>query len=234
MNQITFVDTFQTTTAQGQFTIGQQGQTPDGNKWMYVKANGALAKGSVAVPDAITAVDNVSSSTDALGRIVYITKASAGWTVGAYANDYVVVDDGTGVGQMARISDNSTDTLTLYTNYALSTALSSADSDITIFKPYHVVKSAITSKLQNAQGIAQVAFTSGDYGWILYDGPGVVLAGEVLTPAGSNFVTGDDTTGQVVKGTTAKGPFDEQSLGRVLVVNAAADQLVSVEVKINS
>jgi hypothetical protein len=59
------------------------------------------------------------------------------------------------------------------------------------------------------------------------------MAGEVLV-VGKDFVTGDDTVGQVVKGTTAKGPFDEQSLGRCLVANAAADQAVAVEVKINS
>lgn len=232
MNQITFQSARQTTTAQGQFTIGQQAQTPDGSEWVYVQAVGALAKGSVAVPTAVTAVDNVSSSADVLGRIVYITKASAGWTAGAYANCYVVVDDGTGVGQMARICDNTADTLQLYPEYALSTALSVSDSDITITKPFLVEKSAVTSKLQNAVGIAQVAFSANDYGWLLTRGYGSVLAGESLTPTGSNFVTGDDTTGQVVKGTTAKGPYDEQSLGRVMVVNAAADQLADVFVEI--
>lgn len=234
MNQISFQNAREVTTAPA-FAIGQQSQTPDGNKWVYVSVGtGGLAKGSVAVPAAVTAVDLVSSSTDALGRIVFITKASAGWTAGAFINDYVVVDDGTGVGQMARIMDNTADTLQLYPEYALTTALAVADSDITIFKPYHVVKAAVTSTLQNAQGIAQVAASAGDYMWLLYQGIGSVLAGASLTPVGSNFVTGDDTTGQVIKGTTAKGPFDEQSLGRVLVVNAAADQLAAVQVEINS
>lgn len=230
--KITFQDVLQTTTAPA-IALGTEGVTPDGRRWSYVKAStGGLAKGSVAVPTANTAVDGVSSSTDAQGRIVYITKASAGWTAGAFEDAWVIVDDGTGVGQAGRVMTNTSDTLELYPAYALSTALSSADSDITITQNYTVVKSAITSKLQNAVGIAQVAFAASSYGWVLTHGEGVVLAGEVLTPAGSDFVTGDDTTGQVLKGTTAKGPFDEQALGRVLVVNAGADQLAQVFVEI--
>lgn len=231
MNQITFQNVYQVSTAPV-FNIGQRASTPDGREWVYVKANSALAKGSVAVPDGVTAVDLVSSSTDALGRIVYITKASAGWTVGQFAEGWVVVDDGTGVGQTGKIKTNTTDTLELYPETAFTTALAVADSDITIRTMAEVDKAAVTSKLQSAVGIAQVAFAASDYGWLLTNGEGCVLAGEALTPVGTDFVTGDDTTGQVVKGTTAKGPFDEQSLGIVLVANAAADQLALVRVNI--
>lgn len=230
MNQISFQNVYQLTTAPV-VTIGQRATTPDGREWVYVKANTALAKGSVAVPDAVTAVDLVSSSTDALGRIVYITKTSAGWTVGQFADGWVVVDDGTGVGQTSKIKTNTTDTLELYPETAFTTALAVADSDITIRTMAEVDKSAITVKIQSAVGIAQVAFSASDYGWLLTDGDGSVLAGEALTVGGS-FVTGDDTTGQVVKGTTAKGEFDEQTLGFCLVANASADQLALVRVHI--
>lgn len=230
MNQITFQTVYQTQT-NAQFTLGQKGMTPDGREWVYVKANGALAKGSVAIPAAVTAVDNCSSSADTLGRIIYITKASAGWTVGAFADAIGVVDDGTGVGQTFKIRTNTADTLILYPETALTTALAVADSDITIRTLNLVEKAAITDKVQSAQGIAQVAFSANDYGWLLKRGAGSVLAGEVLV-VGKSFVTGDDTTGQVVKGTTAKGDFDEQSLGYALVANAAADQNALVFVNI--
>lgn len=230
MNQITFQNVYQTSTAPV-FNIGQRASTPDGREWVYVKANTALAKGSVAVPDAVTAVDLCSSSTDALGRIVYITKASAGWTVGQFAEGWVVVDDGTGAGQTGKIKTNTVDTLELYPETAFTTALSVVDSDITIRTMAEVDKAAITDKVQSAVGIAQVAFAASDYGWLLTNGEGCVLAGEVLV-VGKDFVTGDDTTGQVVKGTTAKGGFDEQSLGIALVANAAADQLALVRVLI--
>lgn len=231
MNTISFIDVFQPTTAQGQFKVGSTASTPDGSVWKFIKTAGALAEGSVAVPNAAVGVDTVSSSTDQQGRIVYITEGSAGWTVGAYADAYGVVDDGTGVGQVFKVATNSVDTLTLYPTYALSTALEVATSDITLTFPNLVTKSAITDKAQQAQGIAQVAFASGDYGWILKQGYGVVLAGEVLT-IDLSFVTGDDTTGQVVKGTTAKGAFDEQYLGYAMVANAGADQGTLVYVNI--
>lgn len=225
-NQIGFQATLQTSTAPA-FNVGQVYETPDGREWVYVKANSALAKGSVAVPVAQTAVDTVSSSTDSQGRIVYITKASAGWTVGIFAEGWVIVDDGTGVGQAGKIKSNTTDTLELYPEFAFATALAVADSDITINQPYLVAKSAITDKAQQAKGVAQVAFAAADYGFIQKFGPGVVLAGEVLT-IDLSFVTGDDTTGQVLKGTTAKGAFDEQALGYCVTANASADQLTMV------
>lgn len=232
MLKISFQDAFTTTTAQGQLKVGQIASTPDGNEWVYAKAGGAIDAFKVAIPNADVAVDTVSSSADMQGRKVYITDASAGWTVGAYANYWGVVDDGTGAGQRYRVSTNSNDTLTLYPEYALTTALSVADSDITLSAgPANVIIAAVTSKIQNSIGIAQTAFASGDYGFLLVKGYGAVTAGEVLVKGGS-FVTGDDTAGQVVKGTTAKGEFDEQTLGRSLVANAAADQNALVYVNI--
>lgn len=220
MNQITFQDVGQTQTA-ADFPVGQQGQTPNGNVYNYVQAAVALAKGAAVIPTAAVSVSTVSSSTNALGQITYITKASAGWTNGQFAGDYVTVDTGTGVGQFARIMDNTSDTLYLY-GTGLATALSVSDSGIKITKLWHVSPSAITSKKQNAVGIAQTAFNALDYGWVLQRGIGQVAAGVSLTPIGSDFTTGDSTAGQVILGVTTDGQFDAQSLGRVLVVNGSA------------
>ena len=229
--QISFQDVYTTSTARGSFKIGERAVTPDGREWVYVKADTALAAGSVAVPNGVTAVDTVSSSTDSQGRIVYITEASAGWTVGAFEDAIGVVDDGTGAGQTFKIKSNTADTLVLYPETALSTALAVADSDITIRQMAVVDKAAVTDKVQSAVGISQVAFSASDYGWLLTNGDCKVLAGEVLV-VGKGFVTGDDTTGQVVKATTGKGPFDEQNLGICLVANAAVDQTALVRVGI--
>lgn len=230
MKQISFQNAYQPESA-ASFNIGEQAQTPDGRKWIYVKVKEAVAKGLVVVPVADTAVDLVSSSTNANGQIIYITKASAGWTIGQFAESWVYVDDGTGRGQAAKVRANTKDTLILYPEYALSTALSVVDSDITIQSNFQVEMAAITVKIQNAVGITQAAFTDEYYGWVLYNGTGVVVAGEALTVGGS-FVTGDNTEGEVVKGTTAKGEFDEQTLGRCLVANAAADVAALVWVDI--
>jgi hypothetical protein len=230
MLQINFQDVYQTSTT-ANFKIGTRARTPDGREWTYVKATDALAKGKVAIQGAVVGVDTVSSSADALGRIVYITKASAGWTVGAYEDDLVVVDDGTGKGQTAKIKTNTTDTLELYPETALVTALAVADSDITIVRPNHVLIAAVTSKVQGAIGIAQTAFAANDYGFLLTNGDGCVFAGSTLV-VGAGFTTGDDTTGQVIVGVTATGPYDAQNLGWALVANSAADMLALVRVNI--
>lgn len=203
--------------------LGERAMTPDGREWVYVRAQAAVATSLIAIPDAVTAVDACSSSTDNQGRIVYITKASAGWTVGQFEDAIGVVDDGTGVGQTFKIRTNTADTLTLYPETALTTALAVADSDITIRTMAYVDPAAITDKVQSAVGCPQVSLSAADYGWALTEGDGRVLAGEVLV-VGKSFMTGDDTVGQVKKGITAEGDFDYQSLGFALVANAAADQ----------
>lgn len=232
MNTITFQSVKDSST-QADFNIGQRAQTPDGREWVYVKAAEAISANQAVVPDAVVSVDTVSSSTDGLGRIVYITKASAGWTVGQFAEAWVYVVDGTGVGQAGRIKTNTTDTLELYPEFAFTTALSVTDSDITIREPFSVDKAAITDKVQGCVGIAQIAIASGSYGWVLTRGVGTVLAGEALV-VGKSFVTGDDTEGSVVKGTTAKGAFDEQALGYCLVANASADKPALVWVELDA
>lgn len=121
----------------------------------------------------------------------------------------------------------------LYPEFALTTALAVADSDITIRELFSVDKSAITSAIQGCVGIAQIAITSGYYAWVLTRGAGTVLAGEVLT-VGAGFTTGDDTEGSVQKSVTAEGPFDSQALGYCLVANASADTAALVWVELDA
>lgn len=223
MNQISFQSVYQTSTNRGTFKLGQRAMTPDGREWQFVKNNSTIANGNIVVPNTVTSADLWSSSTDNQGLIVYATRAASAMTTGAYEDAIGVVDDGTGVGQTFKIRTNNPTTLTFYPETALTTALAVGSSDLTFIGMSDVVIAAITSKVQMTQGAFQVAATSGDYGWILTDGDGRAIAGEVLT-VGCSFVSGDDTTGQVLKGTTAKGPFDEQSLGYCIVANAGADQ----------
>lgn len=227
MNQISFQSVYQTITARGEFKLGERASTPDGREWKFVKNNSTIATGNIVVPSTVSSADLWSSSTDNQGRIVYLTRAASAMTTGLYEDAIGVVDDGTGVGQTFKIRTNNPTTITLYPETALSTALSVSDSDLTWIGMANVVISAITDKVQMTQGAFQVSAASGDYGWILTEGDGRAVAGEVLV-VGKSFVSGDDTTGQVVKGTTAKGGFDEQELGYCIVANAAADQGVLV------
>jgi len=207
-----------------QAILGAKASTPDGSLWTYVKVNEAVSKGHIVSPVANTGVDTVSSSTNSAGQIVFITEAAAGWTVGQFNDAWLTVDDGTGEGQVAKIKSNTADTLELYPQWALGTALAVADSDITISTINTLVeKVPVTVEETTCIGAAQVAFTTAaPYGWVLAKGPGIVIAGEVIT-AGKNFTPGDDTEGQVIIGVTAEGPFDAFNLGYSLAANSTAD-----------
>lgn len=223
MNQISFQSVYQTITARGEFKLGQRAMTPDGREWVFGRAQSAVANSLIAVPDGVTTSDLWSSSTDNQGRIVYLSRAANSLTTGAYEDGIGTVDQGTGVGQTYKIRTNNATQLTLYPETALGTALAVADSDLTYIVMSYWDPAAITDKVQMAQACPQVSFAAADYGWALTEGDGRVLAGEVLV-VGKDFVTGDDTVGQVLKGTTAKGGFDEQNLGYCIIANDAADQ----------
>lgn len=231
MNFITFQKVLQTSST-AQATVGNIAETPDGRKWVYVQDSGSgMSAGNVAIPAAVTSVAaTIVTSANASGQNVYIKKASAGWTVGQFIGAYGLINAGTGTGQIFKVKSNTTDTLELEADYALGTA-TDGTSTMALWTNSLVRKAAVTSKVQNAVGIVQVDFTASYYGWALVKGLGKVVAGEVLE-VGKGFVTGDDTAGQVVKATTAKGTYDEQGLGACVIANSAADVAALVYVNI--
>jgi hypothetical protein len=230
MKLLTFQRVFSQSSAPDEGMVGDHAATPDGRIWIYSKASEAITKHMIASRPANTTVTSVSSSTNSRSQSVYITKASAGWTVGAYQNAWVAVNTGTGTGQVAKIKDNTADTLELYEDYALSTALTTAGSSgIAIVLDNQVEKVPITVKITPVVGVAQISFTSGYYGYFLKRGVGGVLAGEAITIS-ENITPGDDTEGEGILGITAKGPFDAANVGRCLVANSAADLAALIDV----
>lgn len=232
MNTITFQNVYETSTNRGTFKNGERGMTPDGREWVFVNAAGAIGKNLIAIPNTVTTLTTVASSTDNQGRIVYLTDTDSALTTGAFQDTIGLVNAGTGSGQGFKVKTNNATVITLYPETALTTALSVSDSGIALRTMSRVIIAAITSKIQQTVGATQVSFSSGDYGWLLTEGDGTVVAGEVLI-IGSNFVSGASTAGEVLKGTTAKGPFDEQNLGMCLVANSGSDlgALVRFEIR---
>lgn len=223
MRTITFQNVLQASTTQ-QAGLGDQAVTPDGRSWRYVKANEAISLGHATTRTANVDVDTVASSTNGAGQSVFITEASAGWTPGDYDNAWGLVDDGTGAGQFFKIKRNTTDTLELYEEYALSTALTvAAADDIVIVRPYLAEKTAITVLHQVPIGGAQVAIASASYGWVLERGPGVIIAGAALV-ANELCTPGDDTEGEVITVASGETADDASYFGRCLVANASADK----------
>lgn len=228
MRQITFQKTLETTTV-AQAALGEQAITADGRGWVYVKANEAISLAMASTRIANTSVaTTISSATDGDGLITKITKASAGWTVGQFADAYGLIDLGTGQGQFFKIRTNTADTLVLYREYALGTALS-ADSTMVLVRPYLAEKSAVTTLNQVPTGVAQVAFASGDYGWHLTRGPGVIIAGSAVVVANEQVTPGDDTEGYVIGIANGETPDDVSTYGRTLVANQTADKVALID-----
>jgi len=227
MNLITFQDVYQTSTTSGvqtsyDFNIGQRAMTPDGRMWTYVLAEGAIGANLLAIPYTVTTVNagGVSSSTDNQNRIVYITCTGASFTAGTFANGIGCVTAGTGLGQTFKIRTNNTTTLTLYPETALTTALDSTTA-LSINTMSYVQISAVTSTVQQVQGCPQVSFLAGDYGWLLTEGDGGVVASNQLV-IGKGFTSGGSTAGQALVAVTGNGSFDAQNLGYCIVANNGA------------
>jgi len=218
MNQITFQSVYQTITARGEFKLGERGMTPDGREWQFAQSSETIANSSAVIPAAVVDTDLWSSSTDNQGRIVYANRAANSLTVGVYEDGIGIVNEGTGAGQTFKIRTNSATQLTLYPETALTTALAVADSDLMYLVMSKVRPAAITSKVQMCQGGNQVAFASGDYGWILTNGDGRAVTGAALT-IGGGFITGDDTVGQVIPATTNVGSLEQQTLGYAITAS---------------
>lgn len=230
MQNITFQSIFSTPSSK-ESKLNAQAQTPDGRVWEYLYATEAVSQYMVVSNPANTDVDTVSSSDDAAGNTIYITEGSAGWTVGDYQDHWVIVDAGTGSGQLGKVKDNTADTLELYLDYAFGTDLAVADSDVVIRHEPDAEKVAVSTLITPLKGVAQVAFASGDYGWFLKRGIGGVLAGEAIT-INVTCGPGDDTEGTVEITDTGQGLFDTSVVGRCLVANGSADEAALVDVNI--
>lgn len=232
MREITFQKVLQTSDVPlAGAELGDRAQTPDGRQWVYVKANEAASLGHALTRIADSDQDTVSSSNGPDGQRTRITQASAGWTVGQFDYSYGLVDDGTGAGQFFKVKTNTADTLALFEDYVLTTALAVADSDVVLVRPFLAEKTAVTVLNQIPTGVAQVAFAANDYGWALTRGVGVVIAGAALVV--NEFCTpGDDTEGEVITVGSGETVDDPSGFGRCLVANASADKGAMVDVNL--
>ena len=219
--------------------LNEQAQTQDGRIWEYLQATEIITKHMVVSNPANTTVATVSSSQNALLQNIYITESSASWTAGEFQDHWLLVNAGTGSGQVAKIKDNtycssSAGTIELYVDYALATALAVADSGIAIRHEPQAEKTPVDTLLTPLKGVAQVTFAALDYGWFLKRGIGGVLGRAVMTINRIISPGGDTTEGEAIVIPIASGDeFGEYSVvGRVLVANSAADLAALVDINI--
>lgn len=154
--------------------LGTRFECEDGRMFVYVQQLTAAAPlGSVLESTAPVGEDTVSSSSDLM--VIETGGVDTTWVAGAFAGDWVYVDAGTGEGQCRRILNNTT--TDLYVDRALTTALAVADSDITIYRPFHTIlaTAAITTEVaavasvinpDAGAGPGTSAIDLNSYGWV--------------------------------------------------------------------
>jgi hypothetical protein len=218
--------------AQEALYLGTTFECEDGRKFRYVQmTGGAAALGLCVMRNADVAEDTVSSSSDLLK--IETGGVDTTWVAGAFAGDWVQVDDGTGKGQCRRILMN--DTTTLHLDRPLTTALAIGTSDITIIRPYHVRITA-TAPLDIVQGIASVlnpnagtgpgtnAIDEDSFGWIQVSGFCEHIIMHTAAAAGVPISASTNTAGRadIIAATEDQGVFT--AFGFILGQVAAAGE----------
>ena len=224
MKDITFQSVFDTPTVK-MGNLNSKAMTPDGRIWTYLKATEIISQYCVTERPVQLSVDTVATSQNAKGQNVFVLEASAGWTVGAYQDHWMVVNDGTNEGQVAKIKDNTKDTLELYEDYALATALTvAASDDIEIVHMPDAELMDTSGSVEAINGVAQVAFAALDYGWFLIKGIGGIMVGDTAGEIDEPLVPGDDTAGYANGCGDDVDVEDKTIIGTCLVANTTADK----------
>lgn len=209
--------------------LGEVGQLPDGRQFKYVRFNAITAQAQLLIPMANTAVTNITAtSANGAAQTVFIEESGAAWTVGQFQNAFGLVSGGTGSGQFFKIKDNTVDTLELYPEYRIRTALDTT-SDLILVRPNLVRLGPGDSLLAPSTGFYQgfTATVANDYGWVQNRGIGCVLpdtegAVTINVPiAPSNAVAGSV---EMVGGSTIN---TETMVGIMVAPNTAAS-LISI------
>ena len=161
------------------YPLGTIRTTINGDEYVYVKAGAVnLAAGcAVTYITTPTAEDTVTVAHAIGTTVVTVTDASS--TEDAFEDGYLIVDEGTAVGECYRIKSNaaSNGTTVAHTLYeGLRTAWSTSDTDVSVYpNPYNAVVVCPTDAQQKAVGVPQWPITAAYYGWILKRGYGSLI-----------------------------------------------------------
>jgi hypothetical protein len=184
-------------------SIGMRGETEDGRVFRYAKMGEAIGAGELTVSPAIDAseVDMAVTAAAAIGaKSITFTHAATTASANEYANGYVIVSSGTGIGQTLRISGHAAFTsgqtgAVLHLIDPLPVALDTTSTIDIERNPFlNVVTTA--SSLTVPTGGALIAFTSGYYGWLQTRGVFGARADGTVT-AGYGLMMDASTAGDV-------------------------------------
>tara|TARA_R100001530_G_C4282417_1_gene145922 strand:- start:71 stop:838 length:768 start_codon:yes stop_codon:yes gene_type:complete len=162
----------------GNLELGMLGMTRDGNIYRWCKASGTgIAAGLFVVGESVPVHESTVTVAHAVGTET-VTVTASGVTADDYAGGYLVVQAGTGAGEIHRIKSNTatsggTIQITFHAGDGLKVAWSTSDTDVDIFTPLHgsVVIAPVDGR-QLVVGLTQGIIPASNYFWALVQGVG--------------------------------------------------------------
>ncbi len=204
--QITDQDINTESSTKGGALIGQVAGTPDGRTFAYSRSAGALTRGQITEPVAVTANyanRTMTGYTAAVGAEQVSVVLGTTATADAFVGFQLVVNDSTGegqgtyyiVGNTAATAGNS-NTTTLYLLDGIRVALT-AISDVTIMPSWQssVIQHTAVVAFPTA-GVPVISVTSGYYFWNQIGGSASVLSDGAITK-NAEAIPSDATAGSV-------------------------------------
>lgn len=181
--------------------LGELVHSNDGRSYRYCKAGGtALVAGNLQQASAQDTGDhNLAIAAAAAGATQIVTTGTVTVTANQYAGGFVIPADDAGEGYIYRIKSHLAATaavVTLELADEIQVALTT-DTTIDIVKnPYDSVIINPTTISSSPAGVAVVALTASQFGWLQVSGPASVLADGALT-VGTDVVASDNVAGSV-------------------------------------
>ena len=177
-------------TRTGNLQLGQLGMTPDGNIYRYCQASGTgIAAGLFVVGESVPVHEASATVAHAIGTET-VTVTASGVSADDYRDGYLVVQAGTGAGEIHRIASNTatsggTIQITFHAGDGLKVAWSTSDTDIDIFTALHgsVVIAPVDGQ-QLAVAVTQGIIPASNFFWGLAQGIGTFMVDNAGAAAG--------------------------------------------------
>lgn len=181
--------------------LGEIVHSNDGRAYRYCKAGGtALAAGKLQQSSAQDTGDhNLAIAAAAVGDTSITTTGTVTVTANQYADGFVTIADDAGEGYIYAISGHAAATAAAFTvnlKDSIQVALTTSTTIDIVKNPYDSVIINPTTISSSPAGVAVIALTASQYGWLQVSGPASVLADGGIT-VGTDVVASDNVAGAV-------------------------------------
>ena len=215
--------------------LGELVHSNDGRSYRYCKAGGtALAAGALQQASAQDTGDhNLAIAAASVGDTSITTTGTVTVTENQYANGFVVIADDAGEGYIYGISGHAAATAAVFTinlSDSIQVALTTSTTIDVIKNPYDSVIINPTTISSSPAGVAVIALTASQFGWLQTAGPASVLADGTIT-VGTDVVASDNVAGAVE--VTADGTPEILSVVGTAMVAATDTEYAAVHLRLD-